>query len=484
MTQHHQTGDATSAIHAIERRLDAPVRDTGSFRDPAGGVYHYRDRIFRFLTNDGAREFRELAASGLLHELIDSGAVIPTRELASGEATELGLDPSIPLILEHDQIPFISYNYEWPFELLQSAALQYLQSLRVAFQHGFVLKDATAFNTQFIGSAPVMIDVTSFEPYVPGRPWAGYAQFCRMFLNPLLLQSLTGEPYQRWLRSSIEGISPADLSKRLPLRRRLRRDVFIHVLAQAWMGNRFSGDAAALKGAATQQVPLKTLHKLIDQLERTIASLSRPGRHKSTWSAYEDDCHYEAEATAAKHRFVESVIQQRRPARVWDLGCNRGEYSAIAAAAGAYVVAIDGDEQAVGRLPARADADHSRILPLTMDLGNPSADQGWAQTERLGLSARGPADLALALALIHHLTLSGGVPLGRVVDWIADNARAAIIEFVPLDDPMAQRLLATRLDQPTGYDEPTFRRELERRFRITGVERLPQSNRSLYAVAG
>jgi hypothetical protein len=481
MLQHDQPGNATPPIHVLGRGLDSPVRNPGSFRDPAGGVYHYRDRVFRYLTDEGAREFRELANSGLLKQLADSGAVIPTRELAGGEATELGLDPSIPLILEHEPIPFISYMYEWPFELLQTAALQYLTALRLSVEHGFILKDATAFNTQFRGSAPTMIDVASFEPHSPGRPWAGYAQFCRMFLNPLLLHSLTGEPYHHALRSSIEGIAPSELKRRLPFRRRLRKDIFIHVVAQAWMGNRFSGDVDALKSVANEQVSQKTLHKLIDQLERTISGLSRPGA-TSNWTDYEADCHYHDEAAAAKRHFVDSVLQERRPELVWDLGCNRGEYSALAASAGSYVVAMDGDEQVVGGVTRRTDMDHSRVLPLVMDLSNPSANQGWAQTERQGLSTRGPADLALVLALVHHLTLSGGVPLGGVVDWLADNARAAVIEFVPLDDPMAQRLLATRLHQPHGYDEPTFRRELERRFQVTRVESLPQSGRTLYAV--
>ena len=481
MIQHHQTGDATPSIHALQPGLDSPVRNPGSFRDPAGGVYHHHGRVFRYLTDEGARDFRSLADSGLLQDLTDSGAVIPTHELTSGDAAQLGLDPSIPLILEHEPIPFISYMYEWPFELLQAAALQYLSALRLSVQRGFILKDATAFNSQFRGSAPTMIDVASFEPHSPGHPWAGYAQFCRMFLNPLLLHSLTGEPYHHALRSSIDGITPSDLKRRLPFRRRLRKDIFIHVTAQAWMGDRFSGDSTALKSVANEQVSEKTLHKLIDQLERTISGLSRPGA-KSNWTDYEADCHYHDEAAAAKHHFVESVLQERRPELVWDLGCNRGEYSALAASAGSYVVAMDGDEQVVGGLAQRTDVDHSRVLPLVMDLSNPSADQGWAQTERLGLSSRGPADLALVLALIHHLTLAGGVPLGGVVDWLADNARAAVIEFVPLDDPMAQRLLATRLDQPTGYDEPIFRRELERRFQITRVESLPQSGRTLYAV--
>jgi hypothetical protein len=458
-----------------------PVRDPGSLRDPAGGVFHRDGRIFRVLTERGAADFRALTQSPLYAELLARETLIPTRELAESEATALGFDGAA-LVLEHERIPFVSYPYEWPFELLREAAQQFLGAMRLALDHGFQLKDATPFNTQFRGTEPVMIDVSSLEPLVPGRPWAAYSQFTRTFLNPLLLQALTGEPYQRWLRVNLDGITPAELSARLPWRRKLRRDVLMHVVAQAWMARRFGGDAEALNRASAQEVPVKTLHRLIDQLERSVDGLSRRGK-RTEWSHYEDECHYADSAWQAKRHFVSDVVRERRPEVVWDLGCNAGEYSVLAAGQGAYVVAIDGDERAAGRVVGRPDAPSNRVLPLVMDLLNPSPDQGWGQAERRGLRDRGPADLTLALALVHHLTIGGGIPLDRVASWLAGHTRSAVVEFVPPDDPMARRLLATRLDTPDQYDEPMFRRALEAHFQIDAVLKLPDSGRALYAVS-
>lgn len=462
-------------------RSSDPVRDPGSLRDPAGGVFYRDGQIFRVLNERGAADYRALTDSPLHAELLRREMLIPTRELEATEAAALGFDHAA-LVLEHQRIPFVSYSYEWPFELLREAALQFLGAMRLALDHGFQLKDATTFNTQFRGAEPVMIDVSSVEPLVPGRPWAAYSQFTRTFLNPLLLQALTDEPYQRWLRVALDGIAPEELSARLPWRRKLRRDVLMHVVGQAWMARRFSGDATALRRASAQEVPLKTLHRLIDQLERSVAGLSRPGG-RSEWSHYEDECHYADSAAQVKRSFVSRVVAERRPEVVWDLGCNAGEYSVLAANEGAYVVAIDGDERAAGRVVGRPDAPANRVLPLVMDLLNPSPDQGWGQSERRGLRGRGPADLALALALVHHLSISGGIPLDRVASWLAAHARSAVVEFVPLDDPMAQRLLATRFDTPERYDEPTFRRALEAHFQIDAVETLPDSGRVLYAVS-
>lgn len=459
---------------------DDPIRDPGSFRDPAGGVFHFEGRILRYLSASGASDFTALDNSGLLGELIDRGDLIPTRQLQRSEAPTLqSFDADT--VVEHERVPFISYAYEWPFELLRGAALQYLEALRLSLSYGFILKDATTFNTQFLGSRPVMIDVSSFEPYQPGQPWAGYAQFCRMFLNPLLLQSKAGIPFQQSLRSSIEGIAPSELSRLMPLRHKLRKSVFMHVVLQAWLGRKLERDQQAIKRAADQQVDARTLERLVDHLDGTIRGLRR-STNSSVWSEYEADCHYESDATAAKERFVDQTLAKWKPRSLWDFGCNRGQYSEIAARHSGYVVAMDGDELAVGAVTSRPEADHRRILPLVMDLGNPSPSQGWAGTERYGLTERGPADAALALALVHHLSLSGHVPLGAVVDWLADHARRAIVEFVPANDPMAQRLLAARLDRPVGYDAETFESALRRHFRIERVESLSGSGRKLYAV--
>ncbi len=462
---------------ATEIRFEA-----ASFRDPAGGVFYAGDRVFRYFTEDGAAEFRKVQASGLLTELEGRRAIVATTTLEPAEARSLERRiPGAALVVEVERIPFISYPYEWPFEMLKAAAAQHLETLQAALDRGFILKDATPYNSQFVGAAPRLIDVASFEPYSAPRPWAGYAQFCRTFLNPLFLESFTGVPYQAWLRSSIAGIDPADLRALLPLRQKLRKDVFVHVVLQSWldarMRNTVDQSSARELSAGTSDASLR---KLLTKLERTVARIKRRTRGRSHWVDYEADCHYEDEATAAKQSFVESVLASAHPAVVWDLGSNLGQYSLIAARHARYVVSIDSDVQAVSGLYERVRGKHDNVLPLYVDLANPSPDQGWAHQERKSLASRGPADFVLCLALMHHLVISSGVPVARFVEWLASIARAGIVEFVPLTDPMAQALLRTRDGAPPQYDEATFRHALEGAFAIERVERLPNSQRSLY----
>jgi hypothetical protein len=141
---------------------------------------------------------------------------------------------------------------------------------------------------------------------------------------------------------------------------------------------------------------------------------------------------------------------------------------------------MDFDEATVGALYEHVARNHSNILPLVVDLSNPDPDQGWAQGERKGLAARGPADFTLALALVHHLRISANVPLGRIFSWLAEVARGGVIEFVPKGDPMVQRLLATRDDVYPDYTEEGFEAALAEQFQVDEKLALPDSHRVLY----
>ena len=458
--------------------------DPGSFRDPAGGVILDGDRVYRYFTSQAADDFSALLQVDLLRPLVQSGAVIDTLPVSREQSPQLYLSaPDIALVVEHPRIPFISYPYEWPFEMLRAAAIRHLEILRPALERGFILKDATPYNIQFIGSKPLLIDVASFQRYRDGMPWIAYTQFCRTFLNPLLLQALVGVPFQNWMRSSLEGIDPGELSLLLPTRHKLRRDVFLDIVLQAWLNRRFSSDASALRTTSERPVPKKTITGLIDRLSRAIARLKRPRRARSHWIDYDEQCPYSSEGLQHKERIVEEALAKAKPKMVWDLGCNRGRYSILAAQYADYVVAMDNDEAIAGAVYERTAVQHRNILPLVIDLLNPSPDQGWAQTERQGLIGRGPADFVLCLALVHHLAIAGNVPLKRIIEWLAAITRAGIIEFVPKTDPMVQVLLRTRQDVYSDYTQAAFEAALNEHFQIARATPLRDCERILYEFA-
>jgi ribosomal protein L11 methylase PrmA len=462
----------------------APTRDPGSFRDPDSGVLLAGGGVYRYFSAGAASGFNELKESGLLAALIEGGLAIesvPLERDAAPEAYEAA--GRAELIVRHPRLPFISYPYEWPFEMLQEAALVQLELTLRALDSGFMLKDATPYNFQFVNGRPLLIDVGSFERYEEGAPWMAYTQFCRTFLNPLLLQSFTGVPFQPWLRSSLEGIDASHLSSLLPLRRKFRRAVFLDVVLQASLNRRQVSKKQA-DGSETKMrpIPREVIVGTVKRLQGAIRTLKR---HKGTsaWEDYEIECpSYTPEAIGFKDRFVEAAVQAAQPEMVWDLGCNTGRYSVVAARHARNVVAMEGDEPTTGALYGRL-REHGNILPLVVDLLNPSPGQGWAHEERRSLAARGPADFALCLALVHHLAIGGNVPLERFAEWLATVAKAGVVEFVPKEDPMVKTLLRTRRDVFSDYGQEVFETALERHFSIEEVAPIPDSQRLLYRIA-
>lgn len=474
---------ATAPVSPAQARRELTV-DGGSFRDPAGGVVLGGERVFRFFRGDAAQEFETLMRSGLLEKLEAAGAVVETR-LAT-EADESAVRQIVPdalLIVEHPRVPFVSYAHEWPFEMLKAAAISHLDTMKEGLRSGWMLKDATPFNIQFNGPNPTLIDIASFEPHKEGAAWAGYTQFTRNFLNPLLFQSVRGVPFQRWLRSSLDGIDASELSRLLPLRHKIRPSVFMHVVLQAWLNRRLTPAPSDSKQVSQQKIPTDAILRMADGLRGNIERMQRRKDTRWSWSDYEKALPYTPEALAAKERFIEEAVADAEPDVLWDLGCNTGRFTLLAAKHARYAVALDFEEAAIGSLYERVRGSHANILPLVMDLTNPTPDYGWNQEERKGLRARGPADFAMALALVHHLRIGGNVPLSRIADWLADISKGGVVEFVPKSDPMVKTLLRTRPDVYADYTRETFERELERHFNLLEVAQLPDSERVLYRYA-
>jgi len=454
----------------------APV-DPGSFRDRRSRVLDARGRIVRLLSPSGWEEWRALAGSGLLERLVADGLVPGTRETTIPDGAAALLPDGVAGALEHERIPFVSYPYEWSFSMLREAARVQLEVLVRALDAGFALQDASAYNLQWNGGRAQLIDVGSFERRAEGEPWVGYLQFCQLFLYPLLLTAYRDVPFQPWLRGAIEGISPDQCRRLLRGRDLLRPGVAADVVLQA----QFVARAAAARTSLRQElrrgggegggISAAMLRRNLERLQRVVDGLTWK-RARSAWSRYADDCHYADADRDAKRALVERAALRRPRPRVWDLGANTGEYARLVAPHAGLVLAMDRDHLAVDLLFRRLRADGpSNVLPLVVDLLDPSPGIGWRGRERRPLEERGRPDLVLALALLHHLVIGGNVPLAEVVDWLADLGGDAVVEMVTKDDPMARRLLLNKDDQYGDYTPEAFERLAGERFRI--VERLP-----------
>lgn len=447
----------------------------GSFRDPAGRVWDQDGVLVRTVAPGFATTFDAVRATGLYDTLVDRGLLVDHEELDPADAPE----PAHAL-LRPARIPFVSHPYEWAPAQLRAAALLTLEVAEVALDHGCVLRDASAYNVQFRGTRPVLIDTLSFAPRQAEQPWAAHGQFCRHFLAPLALQTLVDVRLADLLRTNIDGV-PLDLASRLlPWRTRLRPGLLTHVHAHA------SASGAPVDGDGprrTARVSDLALRGILDTLRGSVERLTWDPAG-TTWAGYYDEAdHYDEAAMTAKTDLVDSLVRTVGPRTVWDLGANTGRFSRVAAATGADVVALDVDHGAVERAHRSLDDDpvaRGSVLPLRHDLANPSPDLGWATAERASLAARGPADLVLALALVHHLAIGNNVPLPMIADHLAALGRHVLVEWVPRDDPKVRVLLATREGVGDGYDAAAFRRAFERRFRWVDEAPVGETGRHLH----
>jgi len=451
--------------------------ESGSFRDRQNQVFYRDGGVFRYLSVQAAAEWQALAATRFFKRRMDEGSLVETQAVEE-PAADAG---PWAALLRHDTIPFISYPYEWPFGMLKDAARLSLDLLDDALSEGITLKDASAYNVQWSGARPVFIDIPSFERLKPGAPWVGYLQFCRMFLYPLLLQAYKEVPFQPWLRGQLDGIEPTNFAHLMSWRDYLRPGVMTHVVLHSKMQTSY----AEQSGDMRRQLKTAGFNRTLIQsnvrgLRRLVGGLTWQAA-KSEWSDYAGQNSYEAADRDAKMAFVRTAAQSRRWTRVWDLGCNTGDYSRIAAENADYVVAMDADPLCIERLYLKLKAEGNRtILPLVMNLVDASPGQGWRGQERKTLAERGKPDLVLCLALIHHIVLRAHVPLAELVESLAALGAALVIEFVTKEDPMARRLLQNKQDDDADYDLPHFEKYLSEWFQIDRRQPLASGTRTLY----
>ena len=444
----------------------------GSFRDPAGFLFRRDGVLYRQVNLGYRRHYERLVASGLYRKLTGQGLLCPHEEVPAAPAAEGAF-----LVLEPYELPFVSYCYEWCFGQLRDAALATLQAQRAALQHGMILKDASAYNVQFSHGRPLLIDTLSFEEHQEGVPWAAYRQFCEHFLGPLALLAYRDVRLGQLLRSRLDGL-PLDLvAPLLPGRSWLRFGLAVHVHLHARSQAHFQRPGRQPRASAVSR---RALLGMVDSLETAVRGL-RPRARSSAWIDYEQTHAYSPAGLAEKTRLVDRALTASLPGTVWDLGANTGLFSRLAARAGAFTVSFDSDPAVVDASYARGRAeDETRLLPLVMDLSNPSPGNGWEGRERLSLEERGPADFVLALALVHHLALSHNLSLGQIADWLARLGGDLMVEWVPQEDPQARRLLAGREGTFPGYTRDAFEAAFGRHRALAAVGDIPDSGRRLY----
>lgn len=448
------------------------IKLPSSFRDPSGVVFFQDGVIYRQVNTIYKEDYDHLINSGLYDTLAGAGLLIPHEEVD----IEYAVSDNFYKIIKPELIPFISYPYEWVFSQLKDAALTTLKIQKKSLEFGMCLKDCSAYNVQFKKGKPVFIDTLSFEKYYEGQPWVAYRQFCQHFLAPLSLMSYRDIRLNQLFRIYIDGV-PLDLaSALLPACTHFRFSLLSHIHLHAKSQKHFADKTVSISGHKMKQL---SLLGLIDNLESAIKKLKWQAQD-SEWANYSEDTNYSPDAFQQKKQIVTEFLDKIKPKNVWDIGANVGMFSRVASDKGIETVSFDIDPAAVEKNYLECNKkNETNILPLLLDLTNPSPSIGWENRERMSLLERGPADTVLALALIHHLAISNNLPLNKIADFFNRICNSLIIEFIPKSDSQVQRLLSTRKDIFPDYTQQIFESEFNRYFTIQHSVKIRDSERTL-----
>lgn len=467
-----------------------------SFRDPEGFCVAWGDRMLRPVTARGLAEVQAFLAGGFARPFFDQGRIVATRQLTAAAVADLNRHPEftelvdgreVAAVFEHERIAFPSYPYEWAPEMLYAAGVLTLDLAEAGLAAGWGLTDATPYNVLFRDSQPVFVDLLSFVRRDPHDPvWRAHAQFCRMFLLPLMACKYWGIRPGDILAKRRDGLEAEDVYRLCGPLRRLLPPFLTNVTLPTWLaGSRRAADPSLYRARSLPD-PEKArfiLESLFRRLRRALRSV-RPALAKATaWSGYMETHSYSQANFTAKETFVREALRECQPRRVLDVGANTGHFSALAARAGAAVVAIDTDLACVGALWQQAQAEQLQVLPLVVDLSRPSAAKGWRNRESASFLERaiGGFDLVLMLAVLHHLLVTERVPLNEALDLAADlTTGCLVVEFVGPGDPMFQTLARGREALHAGLNRAAFERACQRRFEVVRHLALPGAERVLY----
>lgn len=449
-----------------------------SFRDPSGFLFFENNTLYRQVNKVYQQDYDLLMNSGLFQKLVDSRLLVPHQEVELERASA----SEAYRIIQPDLINYISYPYEWCFSQLKDAALTTLQIQKTALEFGLSLKDASAYNIQFIGARPLLIDSLSFERYQEGQPWMAYRQFCQHFLAPLALMSYRDVRLNQLLQTNIDGV-PLDMAScLLPKRTQLKFSLFTHIHLHARSQKRYADVATSKSGSKTAKVSKLGFRALIESLEAAVKKLNWKAAD-TEWGNYYSATNYADAAMEHKKKLVDEFVAMISPTpmRIQDLGANTGVFSQIAARHCDTVISQDVDPSAVEQNYRRCvDSGETGILPLQLDLTTPSPGIGWANLERSAFMDRISDDTVMALALIHHLAISNNLPLPKIADFFRHISAWLIIEFVPKSDSQLKRLLTTREDIFPDYTQQGFEAAFMQCFTLVKQAQIEGSDRVLY----
>lgn len=426
--------------------------DLTSYVDTNGRVFQWSGGIFRGIVPEKGPFYRELVERGVLRNLQQEKLVVQT------EVTPFQLD-GYGLVLKHSKIPFLTYCVEWPAPMLKKAAFLTLEINIRLVNCDLILQDAYPWNVYFEGTKPVFIDIGSIVPIDENIIWVAYHQFCRFFLYPLYLHSMSKSKVARHLLGDYwDGVTDDLFKRELSFSYVIRNPRILFRVILPYYVEKLISKASSVKKQKVLSLS-KNLHEhcttpsirntFLKSLYKQVSSIKIP-RSKTNWTDYyqEKFPSFDHKANwSPKQKSVSLILERLKPKTVLDIGCNTGWYSIMAAKKGIKVCSFDKDESCISNLYYEAERENLYIIPLVMDFVNPTPSFGWCCKQFPSAIKRLKCEMVFALALVHHLVFVQWQNFDRIAEGLdAFTKKWLLVEWIPREDEYVQSLWQERFE--------------------------------------
>ena len=446
------------------------INDPSSFRDDAGQIFNFKNRIFRSIKNDYIENYNFIKNQDIYQKLINKNLLINSWEAKDQDLISQNFD-DVNKFLEHEKLENWTYPYEWTFSQLKKAAIFHLDFQLFLLEKGITLKDASAYNVQFKNNKPIFIDILSLQKLDKNTPWQGHKQFCEEFLNPLVFSSYFNLPFNEIYKGNLNGISNRQIINLLGYKIFFSFSLLINVYFTESLSSK-----SRISKKKKERSYKQSQYFLINNLKKFIKKLKYK-KNKSTWSNYSNTHSYSKESEIEKENILKSYISINKPYSLIDIGCNDGKYSFLAKELGVKkVIALDYDMQCLEKI----ELDNNEIVtPLYADLSNISPSIGWDNKEKKSFIERFNFDFSLSFAVVHHLAISKNIPLYEVLNFIIKLSKKGLIEFIPNDDEMVKRMKMFKTKAYDDYNLENFLKILNESCNTVKVHELKGSKRKV-----
>jgi hypothetical protein len=445
-----------------------------SFRDPSGYVFIEDGILKRSINPVYFKQYQALKEQGVFKTLFKNELLISHQEHSVSDEC---------IIITPEEIPFITNPYEWSFLQYKQAALLTLKIHKYALSKGFILKDASAYNVTFNKGKPIFIDTLSFDFYQEDTPWRAYKQFIMHFLGPLVLAKYHGTDIFRMMQTHIDGLPVQLISSLLPFKTKFNSTIFTNIHLLAKMERKHSEDYDAKTKIA--KLSKKAHQNIIDSLYDFIKKLSL--NQTTEWGDYYNKTNYDPQAFEAKKELIKQWVLPIKPKKLIDVGGNDGTFARTLAKEIPHVIVTDIDSNAVDYNQEQiAKNNEQNMLAFVSDVLQPSPGIGFNNTERTSLIERLKVyspDVTLALALIHHITLSGNVPFEKTANFFASFSKQLVIEFPTREDSWVTSLLVRKrefINHFDFYNIANFEAAFKKEFNLLKKEPIKGTQRVLF----